>query len=351
MVRKACSLVFILLFLCSTYASAEVVKLKFANFFPPMHRNSVLMDEYCKELNKKLAGKVEITYYPGGTLLTATKMAGGVSSGIADIGLSHCAYSRGRFPVTEIMELPLGFPSSWVATNVAIDFYNKFKPKEWDTYSVLMFSTAPPNVLQTRDKPVTSLEQMRGLKIRGAGRIADTVKAIGGTPMPLEMADLYDAMRRGVIDGNMGPAEQLKGWKVGEVQKYTTASWKVGSVFAFYVVMNKNKWNRLSPDVQKVITDYSKEFNQRWGAEWNQIDIEGIDFFKKQGGKVVEISDAESIKWIKSVEPVIASFKKDLTSKGFKAADVDAWMAYVKERIEYWKGQEKARKIPTAYRY
>lgn len=351
MVRKACSLVFILLFLGSTYASAEVVKLKFANFFPPMHRNSVLMGEYCKELNKKLAGKVEITYYTGGTLLTAPKIAGGVSSGIADIGLSNCAYSRGRFPVTEIMELPLGFPSSWVATNVAIDVYNKFKPKEWDSYHVLMFSTAPPNVLQTRDRPVTSLEQMRGLKIRGAGRIADTVKAIGGTPMPLEMADLYDALRRGVIDGNMGPAEQLKGWKVGEVQKYITGSWKIGSVFAFYVVMNKNKWNRLSPDVQKVITDYSKEFNQRWGVEWNQIDIEGIDFFKKQGGKVVEITDAESIKWIKSVEPVIAAYKKDLVSKGFKAADVDAWLAYVKARIEYWKGQEKARKIPTVYKY
>ncbi len=58
---------------------------------------------------------MEITQYTGGTLLTAPKMAAGVETGIADIGLSHCSYSRGRFPVMEIMELPLGFPSAWIA--------------------------------------------------------------------------------------------------------------------------------------------------------------------------------------------------------------------------------------------
>jgi len=351
MARKTVLWVFVFLFLFSTYSVADVIKLKFANFFPPMHMNSILMGQFCEELNKKLAGKVVITQYPGGTLLTAPKIAGGVSTGIADIGLSHCAYSRGRFPVMEIMELPLGFPSSWIASHVANDFYDKFKPKEWDTYHVLMFSTAPPNVLMTQSKQVKNLEELQGLKIRSTGRIADIVKALGGTPMPLEMADLYDALRRGVIDGNMGPIEQMKGWKVGEVQKYTTASWKVGSVFAFYVIMNKSKWNSLPPDVQKVISDFSKEFNERWGAGWNRIDIEGIDFFKKQGGKILQLSDAESARWVKKVEPVIAEYKKDLMKKGYTSADVDAWLAYVKDRIEYWKGQEKIKKIPTAYQY
>lgn len=352
MVRKITLMVFVVSLLFSTFCfGADVIKLKFANFFPPVHRNSILMGKYCEELNKKLAGKVELMYYPGGTLLTAPKMAGGVSAGIADIGLSHCAYSRGRFPVMEIMELPLGFPSSWVGTHVALDFYNKFKPKEWDSYQVLMFSTCPPNVLQTLNKEVKTLEELQGLKVRGTGRIADIVKALGAVPMPLEMADLYESLRRGVIEGNMGPIEQLKGWKVGEVQKYTTASWKVGSVFAFYVVMNKNKWKSLPPDVQKIFTEFSQAFNEQWGVEWNQIDLEGKDFFTKQGGKIIALSDDESAKWVKKVEPVISDFKKDLISKGYKAAEIDGWLAYVKERIEYWKGQEKAKKIPTAYEY
>jgi TRAP-type C4-dicarboxylate transport system substrate-binding protein len=115
--------------------------------------------------------------------------------------------------------------------------------------------------------------------------------------------------------------------------------------------MNKNKWNSLPPDVQKVFTDYSKEFIEQWAAEWNNIDIEGREFFQGKGGQVIPISDAEGAKWAKTAEPVIADFKKDLVSKGYKAAEIDSWLSFIKERIEYWKGQEKAKNIPTAFQY
>jgi TRAP-type C4-dicarboxylate transport system substrate-binding protein len=115
--------------------------------------------------------------------------------------------------------------------------------------------------------------------------------------------------------------------------------------------MNKNKWNSLPADVKKVIADFSKEFNERWDVEWNKIDIEGKEFLTQQGGQILPLSDAESARWIKAVDVVVADYKKDVISKGAKAADVDTWLAYVKERIEYWKGQEKAQKIPTVYQY
>ncbi len=337
--------------LCSSTYAAEAIKLKFANFFPPMHKNAQLMEKVSAELNKKLAGKVEITHYSGGTLLTAPKMAAGVASGIADIGLAHCAYSRGRFPVMEIMELPLGFPSGYIGTHVANDFYNKFKPKEWDAYQPLMFGTSGTNVLQTLNKPVRTLEELKGLKIRGTGRVGDLVKALGATPMPVEMVDLYESLRRGVIDGTYTPLETLKGFKIGEVEKYTTASWRVGNTYAFYVVMNKNKWNTLPPDAQKVIGDYFRDYIETWAIEWNNIDIEGADFFKKQGGQIINLTDAEGARWVKAAEPVVAEFKKDLMSKGHKADEVDSWVSFIKERIEYWKGQEKARKVQTVYQY
>jgi TRAP-type C4-dicarboxylate transport system substrate-binding protein len=351
--RKAISLVFTisLLFLMYSSTHADVIKLKFANFFPPMHMNSVVMGKYCEELNKKLAGKVELTQYTGGILLTAPKMAAGVSTGIADIGLSNLAYTRGRFPVMEIMELPLGFPSAWIAGHVVNDFYNKFKPKDFDAYHVLMLSTSPINVIQTLNKPVKTLEELKGLKLRGTGRLGDIVKALGAIPMPLEMADLYEALRRGVIEGALIPLETLKGWKTGEVQKYVTASWKVGSAYCFYVLMNKQKWDSLPADVKKVINEFSKEFTERWEVEWNNIDIEGREYFTKQGGQIIPISDAEAARWIKAAEPVIDDYKKDLLSKGYKANEIDSWLSFVKERIEYWKGQEKAKNIPTAYQY
>ncbi len=354
MARRLMVLVFAVSLVLSGYGlshAAAVVKLKLANYFPPTHMNSVMLGKWCDELNKKLAGKVEITQYTGGTLLTAPKIAGGVATGIADIGFAHTAYSRGRFPATEIMELPVGFPSSYIATHVSNDFYEKFKPKEWNNYHPLMFSTSPPNVMQTLSKPVKSLEELKGMKIRGTGRIGDIVKALGATPVPIEMADIYDSLRRGTLEGNLGPLEQLKGWKTGEVQKYTTASWKVGSVFPFYVVMNKNKWNALPADVKQVITDHCKDFIERWAVEWNKTDIEGREYFEKQGGKIVVLTEPESARWVKAAQPVLEDYKKDIVSKGFKAAEVDAWLKFVQERIEYWKGQEKTRKVPTAYEY
>ena len=352
--RKVAWLLFVVSFLLSVYSSpcsAQVIKLKLANYFPPTHMNSVMMGKYCDELNKQLAGKVEMTQYTGSTLLSAPKIAAGVSEGIADIGLSNLSYTRGRFPVMEIMDLPHGFPSAWIAGHVANDFYNKYKPKDFDGYHLLMLSTSPINVVQTLNKPVKTLDDLKGLKLRGTGRLGDIVKALGATPIPIETPDLYDSLKRGVIEGAYLPLETLKGFKTGEVLKYVTASWRVGSCYCFYVLMNKRKWDSLPADVKKVMTDFSKEFIERWTVEWNNIDIEGKDFFLKQGGRVESVPDADNPKWIKAVRPVIEDYKKDVVSKGYKAGEIDDWISFVDSRIVYWKGQEKAKKIPTSYEY
>jgi TRAP-type C4-dicarboxylate transport system substrate-binding protein len=328
-----------------SFADADVIKLKFANYYSPTHLNSVIFEKYCQELNKKLAGKAEITYFTGSTLLSATKVASGVAHGIADIGLANLSYTRGLFPVMEAMDLPLGFPSGWVASHVANDFYNKFKPKELNAYHVLMFTTCPLNVLTTM-KPVKTLEDLKGQKIRGTGRLGDIVKALGGTPVPIEWGDIYDSLRKGVISGTILPLETMKGTNSGEVLKYVTSAWRIGSVYTFYVLMNKKKWDSLPPDVQKTITEYNTGFLEQWPAEWNKIDFEGLEFFKKNGGQIVTVTEAEIARWVKAMDPILEAYKKELMSKGYKSDEVDSWFKFIRERIEYWKGQQKAKNIP-----
>jgi TRAP-type transport system periplasmic protein len=353
MVKKVLVLVFVLSvfsLLCTAQSGrAEVIALKFANYMPIMHINTIIMGKFCDEVNKKLAGKAEITQYAAGTLLSAPKMAAGVASGIADIGLAHCSYSRGRFPVMELTELPLGASSSYILTHVINDFYDKFKPKEWDAYHPLIFSASPPSTIQTLKKPVRTLEDLKGLKIRGTGRSGDIVKALGAITTPVEMMDMYESLRRGVIDGNMGPYEQLKSFRTGEVLKFHSVAWQAGSGYTFYVIFNKNKWNSLPADVRKVLDETAKAYIEPWAVEWNKTDLDGKDFFLKQGGTIVPVADAEIQRWVKAVEPVIAKYQQDMVSKGFKAAEVQEWIKFIKERIAYWKGQETARKIPTAY--
>jgi len=334
---------------CSFADAADPIKLKFASGFPPMHRNTAMMEKFSKELTGRSNGKLEITHLGGGTLLSQPKMATGIQTGIADFGMTHISYSAGRFPVSEVMELPIGFPSPWVGAHAMIDFYEKFKPKDFNAYQFLMVSSSPLCVPQTLKKPVKTLEDFKGMKIRAQGRIADGTAALGGTPMPLEIVDVYEALRRGVLDGNLGNYEMMKGFKFGELLKYVTAAVDVSMVNVFYVVMNKSKFNSLPPDMKKLVIDFSKEFNEEWARSWNEIEIEGKEVFLKEGGQILSLTPEESGRWVKAVAPVLDKYKKDMVSKGHKGEDIDGWIKFLKERTQYWKEQQTARKIQSAY--
>lgn len=352
MKRSIVSLLSAGLFLLATnslVSGADVIKLKAANYLPVTHKMSLLTGWYCDEVKKRTDGRVEIAYHPGGTLLTPDKMYVGVNTGVVDMGFSHTGYTRGRFPVTEVMDLPLGFPSGYVAVQVSTDFYNKFKPSEWDAVHVLYFATSGPLIPLLVSKPVKTLEDLAGMKIRATGQQAEIVKALGAAPVPIGMPDVYDALRRGVIDGVTVDLSTLKYWKFAEVIKCVTASWQVGSGYTFYFVMNKNKWDSLAPDIQKVLTDVAFEAKEKQAALWNEMDIEGRDVFTAAGGQVIDLPDAEAAKWIKAVEPVIADYKKAMVGKGHKDTEIDGWISYIKERIGYWRGEEKKRGVAAPF--
>jgi TRAP-type C4-dicarboxylate transport system substrate-binding protein len=342
-------LTILIFFVIVSYAQAEVIKLKAANYLPVTHKMSLLTQWFCDEVKRRTNGRVEIAYYPGGTLLSPVKMYDGILSGIADMGLSHIQYTRGRFPVLEVFDLPLGFPSGWVNTQVCMDFFAKFKPKEFDDVHVFYVTPAGALILQTAKKPVKTLEDLKGLKIRATGQLADVFKYLGAVPVPLAMPDVYESLRRGVIDGVSVDYSTLKYWKFAEVVKYVTSTWKIGTTITFYFAINKKKWDQLPPDVQKIMDEVGLEAKEKQARLWNEMDLEGIEVFKAQGGQIFELSDSEAGKWIKAVEPVIAGYKKSMVEKGFKESDIEGWIKFIKERIEYWKKEERARKIPTPF--
>lgn len=333
----------------SLVLGADVIKLKAANFLPVTHPITVLTGWFCEEMKKRTNGKVEITHYGGGTLLDPVKMYDGVTTGITDIGYSHIQYTRGRFPVMEVFDLPLGFPSGWAATQVADEFYNKHKPKEWEAVHPFLMTINGPNVLLIAKKPVRTLEDLKGLKIRATGQFTDVMKALGALPIPLQVTDVYEALRRGVIDGVIVDISTLKAFKFAEEIKYVTSTTRLGAGITFYWVMNNNKWKALPPDIQKAFTELASEFKEKHALLWNQIDIAGMDFFKSLGGELIPLSEGEVGRWIKAVEPVTAEYKKNMVAKGYKEAEVDDWLKSIKERIDYWQKEEKKRGIPTPF--
>lgn len=288
-------------------AQAEPIKLTYSIFFPPTHAQAIAAMDYAKEVEKRTDGKVQITTFPGGTLTKAPMVYDGVVKGISDMGNSCFAYTRGRFPVMEVVDLPMGYASGAVATQVANDFAKSANPKELQDVKVLYVHAHGPGLLHTK-KPVRTLEDLKGMKIRATGLSAKVVKALGAVPVAMDQPQAYESLQKGVVEGTISPMEVLKGWKQGEVIKYTTDCSGVGYTTAMFVVMNKDKWNALPDDVKKVFEETAQEWVAVHGKAWDAADEEGRKFTLSLGNEIIELSEEENAKWRKAVEPIINEY-------------------------------------------
>ena len=307
--------------LSASVQAGDVVKLTYSNFFPPTHVQSKLAEAWCKEVEKRTKGKVQFQYFPGQTLTKAPQSYDGAVHGICDVAMSCFAYTRGRFPVMEVVDLPLGYTSGVQATNTVNQVYAKLSPKELSDTKVMYLHAHGPGLLHTKDKPVKALEDMKGLKIRAHGTISDMVKALGAAPVTMPMPEVYQALEKGVVDGAFYPVEANKGWKLGEVDRFCTLSFPAAYTTSFFVVMNSSVWAKLPADVQKTIQEINAEWIVKHGQAWDQSDAEGRKFLLSQKGRqVLELAPGQDAKWRAAVKPVLQGFVKKLNSRKLDGA-------------------------------
>jgi TRAP-type C4-dicarboxylate transport system substrate-binding protein len=302
-------------FFCAATVNAETYNLTYSIFFPATHGQAKAGEAWAKEVEKRTQGRVKITVFPAGTLTPADQCYDGVVKGISDIGMSCFAYTRGRFPLTEALDLPLGYPNGKVATYVVNDFFKMFKPKELDDVQVMYLHAHGPGLLHTI-KPVSTLEDMKGMKIRSTGLSSKVVTSLGGVPVAMPQGSTYESLQKGVVDGTIGPFEVLKGWKQGEVIKSTTNCSSVGYTTTMFVVMNKQKWNTLPKDIQKIISDVNQEWIAKHAQTWDDLDAEGKAFTLGLGNKIIPLTPAENARWKKAISPVVDEFVKAADAKG-----------------------------------
>lgn len=306
----------------SPSAPAETIKLTYSNFFPPAHIQSKLAEAWCQEINKRTDGRVQIDYFAGQTLTKAQQNYDGVVTGLSDVGFSVLAYTRGRFPVMAVVDLPLGYKNGATATKVINAVYQKFMPKELMDTQVMYLHAHGPGLVNTRDKAVRKLEDMHGLKFRAHGTSAKVAKALGGTPVPKPMPETYEMLQKGVVDGALYPLEADKGWKLGEVTKYCTQDFAAAYTTGFYVVMNKDKWNALPPDIQKIISEVNTEWVVKHGKAWDDSDAEGRKYFESKGGQLISLDANEMARWQKAVAPILDEYVAEMNKKGFNGEEI-----------------------------
>jgi len=286
---------------------AETYRLTYSIFFPASHGQCKAGIAWAKQIEQKTNGQVKITVFPGGTLTKANQCFDGVVKGITDIGMSCFAYTRGRFPVMEAADLPLGYPDGLTASRVVNAFYQQVKPQELTNVQVMYLHAHGPGLIHTK-KPVQKLEDIYKMKIRSTGLSTKIVEALGAVPVAMPQGSTYESLQKGVVEGTFGPMEVLKGWRQAEVVRYTTNCKQVGYTTSMFVVMNRAKWNSLPVEIQAVINSVNREWVDVHGVTWDALDDQGRDFTLQKKNLIFELTDKEIERWKKAVEPVLYKY-------------------------------------------
>ena len=330
-----CVLLFTFCFLTHNgYAAEKVTTLRYTHFMAPDNLQSKSSQEWCKEVEKRTNGRVKVMFYPGGTLIPIVQTYDAVVKGSADIGFGIFTYSRGRFPLTEVIDLPLGYKDGYTASKLINEYYKKFKPKELDDVKVLYLQAHGSGIMHFK-KPITKMEELKGMKIRSSGLSAKIVTVLGGTPVSLPITEAYDAISKGIADGMTNDVGGLVLYGLSDLLPYHIENYSSAYTSAFYTVMNKDKWNALSPDDQAIIDKINEEWIEKSAQIWREFDVAGRKAILQKDGKFVKLSKEEDARWAQAVKPILDDYVKTTKEKGLPGDQA------LKFCIDYLKAYDK----------
>lgn len=308
--------------------SAGSTTLSYANFPPASTFPCVQMERWKDEVEKRTEGALKINTFPGGTLLGAKNMFDGVVAGQADIGCFAMSYHPGRFPVAEAIDLPLGWPNATVASLSLLDLYEKYRPESFEKVKVLTMFTCPPANIMSID-PVRTLDDLKGMEIRAAGTGVKVFELLGASPIGMPQSDVPDALHKRVIKGMASSLEVMKDFNYAEYCRYITMTNL--QVVTFGVVMNRDRWDSLAPEVRKVLDDLRREQTEWTGRYVDAHVDEAVTWSKeKYNVEVIEFDAAGKAEMKKRLEPLVNGYIERVGGKVPAKeiiADVMAFMA------------------------
>jgi TRAP-type C4-dicarboxylate transport system substrate-binding protein len=299
----------------SAQAQEKAMKLRLSVMWPPQHALTKLFDQWGKDVEKATAGRITVTVFASNTLSPPMQVYDNTAKGVVDVGTNLLAYSPGRLPLSEVLQQPLGYRSGYQATSLANAYYKKFRPKEFDDVHVLFLHGAAPGFIFTK-KPVKSIAEVKGLRIKANAENVDIVRNLGASPVTMPVTETYDGLSRGLVDGCLFPLEALQGFKIGEVVKTVIEDYGMSYMTSMYAIMNKAKWNAISPADQKAIEKINEEYIEKFGKMWVQLDNNAVAFAKGKGVTFINVSKEEEAATAQKMKPILNDYVKVTKSKG-----------------------------------
>lgn len=306
-------------------ASAQTV-LKFATFVPPKYvLQKPIFEKMANDVASTTDGKLKIRIYPSGALGKGpVQQYDRAVKGIADISMGVTGYTSSLFQKTLLIELPGVARNGIDATRKMWRVMGKHLASEYRGTHVLASYATASSVLFTSKKPVRTLADLKGMKIRTPSRSAgEVLGAYGASPVTMPANKLYTAMSTGVIDGVLTGPSSLLIFKLIEPTKYVTVNIPE-MPFALFIVMNGKRWATLPADQKQALTKASGEkLSVLAAGKLESFGKLALKLFAKRKGKeIIRVSDAERRKFDRAAAKARAKIVADLEKQGIPAGQV-----------------------------
>lgn len=283
---------------------------------------------WLKKIEAEAGGALHIELYANQTLAKGPQVWAAIRNGIADMGWIPMGMYAGLNPLLEVVGLGgLGAEDALEATQRVWNVYENVEAtrKPYAANKLLaLYSTDTASIFLMTKKPVRTLEDLRGLKIRcTAGAYVNWLTALGATPVVMAAPDVYMSLQKGVIDGLLGDWELAAGFRFADVAPYLTKNIPIGNV-NFCIAMNQRVYHALPAEARKAIDDNSGRAGSLWLARHFSLDSRMLEKEVEPHLKeLIVLSPEEKARWQALVgRPLWDKWLADMQGKGFADAPV-----------------------------
>lgn len=302
-------------------SAAQEVTLKFHHFNPvntPAHQR--ILKPWAEAVEKQSNGRIKVEMYPAmGLGGKPPELINQVRDGVVDVTFTLPTYTPGRFPISEVFELPFINADALTMARAFNDFAAVHLQEEFKDFHILSIWTHAGAALHST-KPVRRLEDFKGLAVRTSGPGGSLfLESVGATPVPMQIPELPSALSRGVVDGAMLPFEVLPAFKIQEMTKYHVTLDGGRRFFAqtFVMLMNRARYEKLPADLRKVIDDNSGlKLGETAARAWMEFEGRGEQAAKARGNEFIVLSPEESARIEKASLPAIDRWIADVNRRG-----------------------------------
>ena len=305
----------------ATSALAQEVTLKLHQFLPAQANvPKLVLDVWADNVEKDSGGRIKVDRYPSMQLGgRPPELMDQAIDGVADIVWTVVGYTPGRFPSTEVFELPFMMTNARAASRAYWEMFDKhWKDTEFQDVHILGTWVHGPGLIHA-NKPVVTPDDLQGLKIRGGSRsINSLLTKLGATPVGMPVPAVPEGLSKGVIDGTTIPWEVTAALKVPElVKNHTEYTGNALYVLTFVLAMNKDRYEGLPADLQKVIDDNSGlEFSVFAGGTQSDSDGPARKAAADMGNNIITLDAEQTAVWKAASQPIYDEWVADMNSKG-----------------------------------